>query len=402
MTDHDLILETAKALIAIPSETPPSDTRAVADEAARILAAIPDVEVTRHVRREPVHNLVAVLRGGRPGRRIVLSGHLDTYPAGDEARWESPPYAPEVRDGRLFGRGSADMKGGIAAAIAVLSALAGRRDWPGEVVLALAGDEESMGRDGTLFLLETVPALRGDACIVVDAGSPAVIRFGEKGMVWLTLQAEGRAAHGAHVHRGVNAAELVVEAVRRLLALRDLPVALPAEVARAIAAARDVSERFGGQGEAETLSRLTVNLGRVAAGTSTNLVPERAEAGLDIRLPPGTTTEAVIAAERSAIADLPGVTLSVDVAWEPTVTPPDHPLFEALACAAEAVLGRRPVLNLRVGGSDARLFRLFGIPTAVFGPTPHGMGGADEHVELAELFAVADALEAAVRALLAA
>lgn len=191
MTDHDLILETAKALIAIPSETPPSDTRAVADEAARILAAIPDVEVTRRVRREPVHNLVAVLRGGRPGRRIVLSGHLDTYPAGDEARWESPPYAPEVRDGRLFGRGSADMKGGIAAAIAVLSALAGRRDWPGEVVLALAGDEESMGRDGTLFLLETVPALRGDACIVVDAGSPAVIRFGEKGMVWLTLQAEG-------------------------------------------------------------------------------------------------------------------------------------------------------------------------------------------------------------------
>jgi len=402
MTDHDLILRTAMALIAIPSETPPSDTRAMADEADRILAAIPGVTVSRHVRREPVHNLVAVLQGVRPGPRIVLSGHLDTYPAGDPARWTTPPHAPSVRGERLYGRGAADMKGGIAAAIAVLSSLAARRDWPGEVVLALAGDEESMGRDGTLFLLETVPALRGHCCIVTDAGSPAVIRFGEKGMVWLTLRATGRAAHGAHVHRGVNAAERVVEAARRILALRDMPVALPRWVADAIAAARPVSEPLGGAGEADTLGRVTVNLGRIVSGTSPNLVPDTAEAGLDIRLPPGTTTGAVIAAARAAIEALPGVTMTVDVAWEPTVTPTDHPLFAALARAAEPLLGRRPVLNMRVGASDARLFRLFGIPTAVFGPTPHGMGGGDENVELAELFAVADALEAAVRDLLAA
>lgn len=402
MTDRELIVSVASRLVAIPSETPPGDTRAVADEAARILAAIPGVSLTRHVRREPVHNLVAVLRGTRPGRRIVLSGHLDTYPAGDHARWTTPPYAPTVRDGRLFGRGAADMKGGIAAAIAVLSAYAARRDWPGELVLALAGDEESMGRDGTLWLLESVPEVRGDACIVTDAGSPAVIRFGEKGMVWLTLRVTGRAAHGAHVHRGVNAAEAVIEAARRILALRDLPVRLPAEVASAIAAARPVSEPLGGAGEAETLARVTVNLGRIVSGTSTNLVPDSAEAGLDLRLPPGLSTDAVIAAARAAISGLPGVDMTVDVAWEPTVTPPGHWLFGALARAAEPHLGAKPVLNLRVGASDARLFRLFGIPTAVFGPTPHGMGGADENVALAELFALADALEAALPELLGA
>lgn len=401
MTDHELILRIATALIAIPSETPPSDTRAVADEAARILAAIPGLETTRHVRREPVHNLVAVLKGARPGRRIVLSGHLDTYPPGEPARWTTPPYAPAVRDGHLYGRGAADMKGGIAAAIAVLASLAAQRDWAGEVVLALAGDEESMGKDGTLFLLETVPALHGDACIVTDAGSPAVIRFGEKGMVWLTLRATGKAAHGAHVHRGVNAAEAVMEAARRIITLRDRPVSLPPAVAAAISAAKPVSEAYGGAGEAETLSAITVNLGRIAAGTSPNLVPDAAEAGLDIRLPPGTDTAGIIAAARAAIADLPGVAMTVDVAWEPTVTAPDHPLFATLARAAAPVIGREPVLNMRVGASDARLFRLFDIPTAVFGPTPHGMGGGDESVELAELFAVADALAAAVRDLLA-
>lgn len=400
MTDHDLVLRIASALIAIPSETPPSDTRAVADEAERILAAIPGLETTRHVRREPVHNLVSVLKGARPGRRIVLSGHLDTYPPGDPARWTTPPYRPSVRAGHLYGRGAADMKGGIAAAIAVVASLAARRDWAGEVVLALAGDEESMGRDGTLALLETVPAMRGDCCIVTDAGSPAVIRFGEKGMVWLTLRAEGRAAHGAHVHRGVNAAEALMHAVRPILALRERPVSLPADVAAAIADARTVSEAYGGAGEAATLSAITVNLGRIVAGTSPNLVPDKAEAGLDIRLPPGTTTAEIIAAARAAVADRPGVEMTVDVAWEPTVTPPDHPLFTTLARAAAPVIGRTPVVNMRVGASDARLFRLFGIPTAVFGPTPHGMGGGDESVELAELFAVADALAVAVRDLL--
>jgi succinyl-diaminopimelate desuccinylase len=402
MTDHGLIVSAATRLVAVPSETPPGDTRAVAEEAARILGAIPGVALSRHLRRAPVQNLVAVLGGARPGRRIVLSGHLDTYPAGDPALWTSPPYHPAIREGRLHGRGAADMKGGIAAAIAVLDALARRRDWAGEVVLALAGDEESMGRDGTAFLLETVPAVRGELAIVTDAGSPAVIRFGEKGMVWLTLRAEGRAAHGAHVHRGVNAAERVMEAARRLLCLRDLPVTLPPELAAAIAAAKPVSETLGGLGEAETLGSVTVNLGRLVAGTSPNLVPDRAEAALDIRLPPGVTTSAVIAAAEAALAGLDGVTLAVDVAWEPTVTPPAHPLFAALAEAALPFLGARPVLNLRVGASDARLFRLFGIPTAVFGPTPHGMGGADECVDLAELFAVADALEAALLRLLGA
>jgi acetylornithine deacetylase/succinyl-diaminopimelate desuccinylase-like protein len=173
-------------------------------------------------------------------------------------------------------------------------------------------------------------------------------------------------------------------------------------VAAAIAAARPVSETLGGAGEAETLSRVTVNLGRILAGTSPNLVPDTAEAGCDIRLPPGITTDAVIEAARAAIAGLPGVTMTVDVRWEPTVTPPTHPLFAALVRAATPVLGAAPVLNMRVGASDARLFRLAGIPTAVFGPTPHGMGGGDENVDLAELCTVADALETAVRVLLAA
>lgn len=400
MIDRDLLLRAAAALIAAPSENPPGDTRAAAAMAARFLHAIPGMAVTEHTKQEPVRNVVAVLRGTRPGKRLVLSGHLDTYPAGDPSRWTMPPFAATIRGDRLYGRGAADMKGGIAAAIAALAALAERRDFAGELVLALAGDEESMGTSGTQFLLDTVPAVRGDVAIVPDAGSPAVIRFGEKGLVWLDLAAEGRAAHGAHVHCGDNAAERLIEAVRRILALRDRPVDVPVPIRDAIAAARPVSEPLGGAGEADTLCRITVNLGTVAAGISPNLVPDRATAGLDIRLPPGTTTDAIIAAARAAVADLTGVGMIVRVAWEPTVTEPAHPLFAALRRAAAPVLGAEPVLNLRVGASDARLFRLAGIPTAVFGPTPYGMGGGDEYVLIPELIAVAETLAAAARDIL--
>ena len=400
MIDRDLLLRATAALIAAPSENPPDDTRAVAEVARHFLQAIPGVVVTEHTKEEPVCNVVAVLRGARPGKRLVLSGHLDTYPAGDAARWTVPPFAATIRGDRLYGRGAADMKGGIAAAIAALAALAEHSDFAGELVLALAGDEESMGVAGTQFLLDTVPEVRGDVALVPDAGSPAVIRFGEKGLVWLDLEAAGRAAHGAHVHRGDNAAERLIEAVRRVLALRDRPVDVPASIREAIAAARPVSEPLGGAGEADTLGRITVNLGTIAAGISPNLVPDRATAGLDIRLPPGVTTAEIIAAAGAAIAHLPGVGLAVRAAWEPTVTDPAHPLFATLRRAAAPVLGSEPVLNLRVGASDARLFRLAGIPAAVFGPTPYGMGGADEYVLIPELIAVAETLEAAARDIL--
>jgi acetylornithine deacetylase/succinyl-diaminopimelate desuccinylase-like protein len=167
-----------------------------------------------------------------------------------------------------------------------------------------------------------------------------------------------------------------------------------------IAAAQPVSEPLSGASQADTLARITVNLGLVSAGISPDLVPDRATAGLDIRLPPGTTTAAIFAAAQAAIADLPSVSLAVRVAWEPTVTDPTLPLFATLRRAAARVLGTEPVLNLRVGASDPRLVRLAGIPTAVFGPTPHGIGGGDECVMIPELIAVAEALAASARDIL--
>lgn len=385
------MLDAARALIAVPSPNPPLATGAVAQAAADLVRQhVPEAELSLHDAGEGVVNLVARVHGTAPGRRLVLSGHLDTYPVNEALPWTVDPLGGTVRDGRLYGRGAADMKGGIAASLAAFAVLAGHRElWRGEAVLALAGDEESMGRLGTQWLLDHVLHAKGDAAIIGDAGSPAVVRFGEKGFLWVELEATGKPAHGAHVHLGANAIDRLRAALDAISGLRDLPVPAPDAVTQAIAAARAVSEPLSGTGEADTLARVTVNIGHVAGGTSMNLVPASARAGIDIRLPAGVPCAEAEAQLAAALAGMDGVSLRVLRRYEPSVTPPGAEIVRTVAAAAERVLGQAPAVNMRVGASDSRLFRMAGIPTVVYGPTPHNMGGADEYADVEELQAVA-------------
>lgn len=380
----------ARRLIAAASPNPPGDTRAVAEVAvACIREMVPSAEIAQYGSAEGIVNVVARVRGAGPGRRVILNGHLDTYPVGETGAWSVDPAGATI-DGRLYGRGAADMKGGIAASIIALAGLATVADaWPGEVVLTLAGDEETMGPLGTRWLLDTVPHATGDAVIIGDAGSPRVLRFGEKGFLWIEVEAAGRPAHGAHVHLGDNAIDRLREALDRLgAALAAVPVTAPSAVSEAIERSRPISEPLAGVGEAETLGRITVNLGRIEGGTSPNLVPSRARAALDIRLPVGVEAEAVEAAIHGALDD-PDLTVRVLRTFAPNHTDPDHRLVRLCAAAAGEVMGAPVAVNMRVGGSDARWFRMRGIPTVVYGPTPHGMGGPNEFAAIVELGQVA-------------
>ncbi len=329
--DAAQVIAIAQRLIAAPSPNPPGDTSAVAEVAAGILrTAIPGIDLTLHEPTPGIVNLVARVQGRAPGRRIVLNGHLDTYPVNEALPWTVDPLGGVLHDGRLYGRGAADMKGGIAASIAALAALAETRaHWPGEAVLTLAGDEESMGDQGTAWLLAQIPHATGDAVIIGDAGSPEVLRFGEKGFLWLHLRASGKPSHGAHVHLGVNAVDRLRRALDALMALTHLPFMASPEVTAAIAAAKPVSEPLCGVGEADTLGAITMNIGRVEAGTSMNLVPAAAEAWVDCRLPAGMSTAQMEAAIAEALAPIAGVTIEVLRRAEPSVTAPVELTFAA-------------------------------------------------------------------------
>ena len=387
---REALIDMTRRLVAVASPNPPSDTHEVARVAEALLRAIPGMEVERIEPEPRVVSLVGRLRSNRPGRRLIFNGHLDTFPLLEQLPWTVPPLGGVLKEGRLYGRGVCDMKGGMACSLLAASLLAQHRDaWSGEIVLTLAGDEENMGSLGTGWLLEHVPHARGDANICGDVGSPRVVRFGEKGLMWVEVEATGSPAHGAHVHRGVNAIDRLRAALDCLKQLEQVPFQAPPVVTAAIARARPISEALSGAGEAETLQRVTVNIGTIEGGTSPNLVPTHAIARADIRLPVGITTDLLVAELDARLKPLEGVSWRAIRRFEPSFTPPDHELIRRTADVASEVLGEAPAVNMRVGGSDSRWYRMHGVPTVVLGLTPFNMGGADEYVLVDELVAVA-------------
>ena len=382
------LVDLCRTLVRIDSTNPPGDTTAVVEAIEAVLDAAPGIEHRRVVGRAPAVNLVARVRGADPGRRLVLNGHLDTFPIG-EAQWTHDPLGGDLEDGRIYGRGACDMRAGVAALVLAFVTLAEfREDWSGELVLTLVGDEETGGRWGTQYLLANVEEAVGDAMLNADTGSPRVVRIGEKGNVWLEVEATGVANHAAHVHLGRNAVDALVDALGAVRALEALAFSLPETVERTIAEAKAVSEAESGEGEAETLRRITVNTGRIEGGIGVNTIPDRARALCDIRIPPGVTVQRVRAALAAAIDPHPDVSWRVLECTEPSWTEPEEKIVRAVRENAAAVTGEDVVVNLRAGFSDARFWRHAGVPSVVYGVAPHGMGGADEHATVEDLKAV--------------
>jgi len=386
----DRLIAVTQRLVAVASPNPPSDTEEIAKVAEALLLEIPGIEVELIEPAPRVKSLIGRIKSNRPGRRLIFNGHLDTFPILENLPWTVPPLGGVLKDGKLYGRGVCDMKGGMACSLLAASLLAEHRDaWSGEIVLTLAGDEENMGSLGTGWMMEHVPHARGDANICGDVGSPRVVRFGEKGLMWVEVEATGSPAHGAHVHRGTNAIDRLRIALDRLKDLEDLPFQAPPVVTRAIARAKPISEPLSGAGESETLQRVTVNIGTIEGGTSPNLVPTHAIARADIRLPVGITTDVLASKLDKWLAPLEGVTWRAIRRFEPSFTPPDDEIVVRTAKVAAEVLGTAPAVNMRVGGSDSRWYRPAGVPTVVLGLTPFNMGGPDEYVLVDELLAVA-------------
>ena len=188
---------------------------------------------------------------------------------------------------------------------------------------------------------------------------------------------------------GTNAIDRLRAALDRLKDLEEVPFQAPPVVTAAIARAKAISEPLSGAGEAETLGRVTVNIGTIEGGTSPNLVPTQAIARADIRLPVGITTDVLVAKLDEWLAPLDGVSWKAIRRFEPSFTDPGHELVTRTAQVAAEVLREAPAVNMRVGGSDSRWYRMYKVPTVVLGLTPFNMGGPDEHVLIDELVAVA-------------
>jgi acetylornithine deacetylase/succinyl-diaminopimelate desuccinylase-like protein len=334
-------------------------------------------------------NVVARLPGGGgAGGGLLIHGHLDVVPA-DPTEWTVHPFAGEVRDGYLWGRGALDMKGMLAMTLAVARAL--RRDGvrpPRDLVFAFLADEEAGGWHGARFLVDHHPGLfDGVTEAIGEVGGFSVdlgharraylVETAEKGAMWLRLTARGPAGHGAMPPAG-TAVDALTAALARLAAHR-FPTVLTDPVRQLLAG---VAELTGQPFDETDPGALVARLGPLArlvgpslhdtatvtvlrAGQAPNVVPAQAHATVDGRMLPGR--EAAFAAELAEVLG-PDVRLDYDT-LPPVHTPFDGPLVAAMAGAVAAEdPGARLLPYLLAASTDAKSFHRLGIRH--FGFTP--------------------------------
>ncbi len=348
----------------------------------RARAGCPGARVDR-----PRRNVVARFPGVGEGPTLILNGHVDTVTAGDEGRWSHAPFGAEVVEDRLYGRGAADMKGGVTAILGAVRAVrsAGIRLKGTVQVQCVIGEEDGgIGAFAALARGHT-----GDAVIVCEPTQLAVIPV-HAGVVVFRITVPGRAAHGCVRAEGVSAFECFLPVHAALKALEE-------ERNRTVR-----HPLYDGMALPWPLS-----IGLVQAGTWPAIVPERLTAEGRIGVAIGERLEDVRrqvegAVARAAQAD-PWLAEHPPVvewtgAWEPSRPSPDHPVVQALHRAASDALGKAATVCGATYGSDLRLFtNVFNIPGVLFGPGDIRLAHfTDEYVPLSEVETAARALAATI------
>ena len=363
------VLEFARDLIRTPSPNPPGDERAVADMVTERLRGlgIDDISIVGAEEARP--NVLARLKGVSPGPTLILSGHLDTKPAGDMDAWETDPWDPVVRDGDLIGLGSGDMKAAVAGMVYAAAALAHAQEaggadegFAGELVLVFTADEEAGAQLGSKWLADN-GHLQADAAVI---GEPSGIiaewesvHLVSRGAALFKIALFGTQMHSSISDRlpGVNATVKMARLIDRM--------------------DREFKSYLTYDEHPLCPTGPTVNVGVMAeGGVFYGVYPGNAEFACDVRTLPGMTEESVKADLgrflADAMADDPD--LRAELRWHLMVPAveidADHPVVAALVEAGEEVLGAAPELDAFPGATDAPYFQLTaGIPTvAAFGP----------------------------------
>ncbi|PZM12136.1 succinyl-diaminopimelate desuccinylase [Rhizobium tubonense] len=367
-----------QTLIRCPSVTP-AEGGALSALTAMLLPL--GFEVDRMSASEPgtpdVENLYARL--GKDGPHLMFAGHTDVVPVGDETSWSHPPFAADIADGQLFGRGAVDMKGGIACFAAAIARYIAKRGAPnGSVSFLITGDEEGPSINGTVKLLEWAveKGERWDACVVGEPTNPNqlgdMIKIGRRGSLSGTITVQGVQGHVAYPHLADNPVRSIVALTQALL---DPPF-----------------DNGTASFQPSNLEVTTIDVGNGAG----NVIPAKATASFNIRFNDTWTAETLKAEivarldrASSSQALRPGrAPTKYDVAWGARVSPVfltrNNELIASLSSAIETVTGRAPELSTTGGTSDARFIKDH-CPVVEFGLVGQTMHMIDESVALADL-----------------
>lgn len=319
-----------------------------------------------HLRHGEVHNLWA--RRGNTAPLVCFAGHTDVVPTGPLSQWESDPFTPVIRDGKLFGRGAADMKTSLAAFITAIEAfVADHPDHKGSIALLITSDEEGPATEGTVKVVETLRA-RGeniDYCIVGEPTCTDVlgdtIKNGRRGSLSGNLTVKGVQGHIAYPHLASNPIHLVAPAI--------------AELAQTT---WDTGNEY--------FPPTTWHISNISGGTgATNIIPGEVNMLFNFRFSTASTMESL---KERVHAILDRHQLNYSLLWELSGKPyltPKGSLADALSSAIRLVTGIEAVLSTSGGTSDGRFIADICPQVVEFGPRNATIHKLNEYVEVADI-----------------
>jgi len=364
--NEDTVLDLARKLIAVPSHAASGEEKTAA-VLARFLERAGLIPQFQRVEDVGV-NLIATLPGEGQETALILNGHLDTVPPSSSMAY--PPFQAVVRDGLLWGRGSCDMKGGLAAMACAMAMIRAANLPLKRSVIFTAVASEEQGNRGTAALIRK--GLRAEWAVVGEpTGLDLVIAH--KGVDRYHCQIEGRAAHESLPERGTNA----IVAAAHLIAALD----------------RNLFSKVMRE-KHSLLGPATYNIGTIQGGVSRNTVPDRCTFQVSKRWLPGDSPAAIRRELEKAIREVE-TEAKVSFVREPDMERvphpplelgPDHPLTRTLAMVIHRVIGRMPVFSAMPAFTDAALFQDAAIPAVVFGPGDLGLAHSDgESIPISQL-----------------
>ena len=372
--DPSSIIALTQKLVRIESINPPADYGKISTFIERWLSSLPNVEVHVIEPQPGKRNVVARIRGRGDGPSMLVSNHMDVVPAGVPAEWARPPFSAEIAEGRIWGRGTTDMKGATSAQLNAFKVIAEIGQPEGDVIIACTVDDETAGEWGMKYLVEHGFAeigwpLPGFHILGEPTCLEVVCAF--KGRLWIEITLRGRAAHGGNPERGVNAIDQMIRltnAFKPLLA-----------------------------GNHPLVGADTFNLGVIEGGKQVNVVPEFCRARIDLRFGPGRTTEQLLndlqATAQRISSEAPRFSIeafNVFERREAVEVDPANGGVQRLMDCVQNVTGRRPQLQGTLASGDLYHSLRAGIPGIYWGPGDMALAHTtNEYVDPSELVTAA-------------
>ena len=386
MENHmDELIDLVCDLIQIPSENPTGSQREVVNYVENYLknAGISFVEVGDN----PEHPNIVAKIGSDEGYQVGWNGHLDVVPAGDLSQWKWNPFSAEVTDTQILGRGTSDMKSGVAGLLFATRILK-KLNVPinGGITMHIVSDEESGSQYGTKWLAKNGYFEGLDGIIIGEPTSNWTIETGQKGQLHIDIKAKGVCAHGSLAqYKGENAILKLSRVIQKLDQLTRVKGHIPEDLKDAYQQSVWVdNQEIGVDGAGQVLGHVSCNVGVIRGGSASNVVPDSASALVDCRLPYGVDKQEIIDVLDSIMED--GVTYEIEWNSEAIVTRNDCDLVKSLQKNAEEIWNIKVYPAWQWACSDARLYRSHGIDTLQYGPSnTEGIHAPNENVDIEDV-----------------